>query len=155
MRIREELQKRVEKKQQEISQLEIQLKEAMAYLQALQDTLKLLPREGINQGAATDLLRAGSTVWKARDAIKKAAEPLHINNILKAIGKPIDKRNRLSLSGSIAGYVRKGEIFIRTAPNTFGLMELGHRPDGEAEISDEFGLPDGVGEDQQPPDPLE
>jgi hypothetical protein len=34
--------------------------------------------------------------------------------------------NRSALSGSIAAYVRKGEIFTRPAPNTFGLLELGN-----------------------------
>ena len=139
MRVREELQKRIEKKEQEISQLHIQLRESSAYLQALQDTIKLLPRDGTNNGGANELLRPGSAMWKAREAIKKTGNPMHINDILKAMGKPLEKKHRVSLSGSISGYVRKGEIFVRTAPNTFGLMELGHRPLMSASIPERFG----------------
>jgi hypothetical protein len=139
MRVREELQKRIEKKEQEIAMLQIQLREASAYLQALQDTLKLLPRDGINDGGATELLRPGSAMWKAREAIQKAGAPLHINELLKALGKSSDKKSRVSLSGSIAGYARKGEVFVKTAPNTFGLIELGHRQHASIEIPDSFG----------------
>jgi hypothetical protein len=49
---------------------------------------------------------------------------MQINEILRAIGRTADKKNRLSLSGSLAHYVRAEEIFTRPAPNTFGLIEL-------------------------------
>lgn len=139
MRVREELQKRIEKKEQEIAMLQIQQREASAYLQALQDMLKILPRDGINDGGATELLRPGSAMWKARVAIQKAGTPLHINELLKALGKSSDKKSRVSLSGSIAGYARKGEVFVKTAPNTFGLIELGHRTPASIDIPDKFG----------------
>jgi len=51
---------------------------------------------------------------------------MHITELLEAIGKPGDRMNRSALGGSIAAYVRKGEIFTRPAPNTFGLLELGN-----------------------------
>jgi len=33
------------------------------------------------------------------------------------------KSNRISVSGSLGAYCRKSEVFIKTAPNTFGLLE--------------------------------
>jgi len=126
-KIRDELQKRIEKKHQEIRELEKQLAAAHAYIEALQDSMKLLPKDTVTtRGAAEQALRPGSAVAKAREAILKAGKPLHITEILKAIGRPVDKSNRVSLSGSLSGYVKRGEIFTRPAPNTFGLAELNH-----------------------------
>ncbi len=123
MGLRDEFQKRIEKKQQEIRDLELKLKEANSYLQALLDSVKLLPRDS-NAATAEQVLRPGTAIAKARDAIKKSGKPLHVNEILKFLDKPIDKKNRISLGGSLSGYVRRGEIFTRPAPNTFGLREL-------------------------------
>jgi len=123
MGLRNDFQKRIEKKQQEIRDLELKLKEANSYLQALLDSLKLLPRDS-DAANSEQVLRPGTTLAKARDAIKKAGKPLHVSEILKILEKPIDKKNRVSLGGSLSGYVRRGEIFTRPSPNTFGLREL-------------------------------
>jgi len=65
---------------------------------------------------------------QARDAIRKAGKPLHITQILVAIGRANTKQTRLALSGSLATYVRRDEIFTRPEPNTFGLLEFDHDP---------------------------
>ena len=124
MGLREDLQRRIERKQEEIRDLEAQIRQSGAYLQALEDTMRLLPREGVNEGNADAVLRPNSGVAKARDAILEAGKALHIGELLTAIGKPDTRINRAGLSGSIAAYVRKREIFTRPAPNTFGLIEL-------------------------------
>jgi len=144
MRIRDELLKRMEKKELEIRELEKQLAAANAYLQALQDSLRLLPREPLAGKAGPEqVLRPGSAVAKARDAIVKAGKPLHISELLKVLGRPVDKNNRVSLSGSLSGYAKRGEIFTRPAPNTFGLIELNHNEMPEDEPPQDFGgLPD-------------
>jgi hypothetical protein len=127
MRVRDEIQKRIEKKQQEIRELELQQAAANAYLQALQDSLRLLPKEAAPEKLGPEqTLRPGSAVAKSREAILKANKPLHVTEILKAIGRPVDKSNRVSLSGSLGGYAKRVEIFTRPAPNTFGLLELNH-----------------------------
>jgi TolA-binding protein len=126
-RIRDELQKRIEKKHLEVRELEKQLAAAQAYIEALQDSMKLLPKDTMTtKVAAEQALRPGSAVAKAREAILKAGKPLHITEILKALDRPVDKNNRVSLSGSLSGYVKRQEIFTRPAPNTFGLAELNH-----------------------------
>ena len=140
MGIREELQKRIDRKQQEITELELKAREARSYIQALQDSLKLLPKDYSAGGGTETVLRPGSHLYQAREAIRKAGHPLHVNDILKALGKPIEKRSRMSLAGSLSGYARKGGIFSRPAPNTFGLLEM-----GSASRADENGPPDDFG----------
>ena len=49
---------------------------------------------------------------------------MRIEALLEAAGKEPTKANRVSLVGSLGGYVRKGKIFTRPAPSVFGLVEL-------------------------------
>ena len=146
MRLRDEMQKRIEKKQQEIRDLELQQAAANAYLQALQDSLRLLPKDAAPEKQGPEqTLRPGSAVAKARQAILKVNKPLHVTEILKAIGRPVDKSNRVSLSGSLGGYAKR-EIFTRPAPNTFGLLELNHNEmPADEEPPDGFGALPAVG----------
>jgi hypothetical protein len=128
MTIREEIMKRIDRKQEEIRELELKIREALAFIQGLQETLRLLPKDTQPQQTSPDkILRPGSLVAKSRDAIKRAGRPLHINDLLTVLGLPSDRKARISLSGSLASYVRKGEIFTRSAPNVFGLIEMADR----------------------------
>lgn len=136
MGAREILQKLYDKKQAEINDLESQLSQAKAYLQAIQDSIKAMPRES---AAAEQSLRAGSGLARTRDILKVSGKPMHVSEILKALGKPVDKKSKLSLSGSLATYARRREIFVRTAPNTFGLIESGSAPKGTEDLPDNFG----------------
>jgi hypothetical protein len=122
MGAREQLQKVIDRKSQEIKDLEMQIEKAKTYIQAVQDSMRFLPREA---NASTDqILRPGTALDKTRIILKQAGKPLHISELLKALGKPADKKNRLSLSGSLSTYVRSGQIFNRPAPNTFGLIDM-------------------------------
>lgn len=142
MDLREGLQKKIEAKELEVEELRKRIGEAAAYIQGLQDVIKMLPRGQTSAAASQPELRPGTLLFKARDAIKAAGKPLHIVELLKALGRPIDKNNRAGLAGSIAAYARKGEIFIRTAPNTFGLIgSTPHPPDGFGVIDDEDEAP--------------
>ncbi len=145
MDLRRELNRKIERKRAEVeiwekerSERDLLIREAHAYITALSETLKLLPKE-TPSAAAVMALRAGSEVARAREAILKAAKPLHVDELLKALGKPVNHNNKASLSGSIATYVRKNTVFTRPAPNTFGLIEL------EQEV------PEAVLEDDPPP----
>jgi hypothetical protein len=137
MGIRDSLQRIISKKEQEIADLEQRIRDARIYLQAVQDSMKALPRDVMDSDKPREL-RPGTAVAKARDLIRNAGRPLHITDILKGLGKPIDKKNKLSLSGSLAGYVREGQVFNRPAPNTFGLVELGGNG-SRAELPEDFG----------------
>ncbi len=124
MRLREDLLKKIEKKLQEIRELESQIREANAYIHGLQDVLKLIPRDVIDEKKTEHVLRPNSDMAKARDFLRTKGKAMHVGEILDGIGKGDTKPNRLSLSGSLGDYVRKGEIFTRPEPNTFGLTEF-------------------------------
>ena len=134
MNTRDQFQKLIDCKQQEIYDLAIQIEKARAYMQALQDSLKFLPKEN---GQTQVLLRPGSALAKAQDIIRKAGKPLHISEILKTLNEKPDKR--VSLSGSLSAYVRNNQIFTRPAPNTFGLREINEQADILDEVPEDFG----------------
>jgi hypothetical protein len=146
MGARENFQKQKTKKEAEIRELELRIREAQAYVQAIDDLMKFLPRE---TAAETDnaALRPDSLLAKAREAIRSAGKPLPIADIVKALGKQPDKRNRVSLAGTLSSYARKGKVFLKTAPNTFGLIDLesaspnqnGNEPKEEEDIPEDFG----------------
>jgi len=140
MGLRENFQRLVDKKQQEIRALEMQLREASAYIQALQDSMKLLPRDPVTNSGSEYVLREGSTLAKTRDLLRKSGTPLPISEILRLLGKPQDTKHRISLAGTLSGYARKRRVFAKTAPNTFGLLEFGTPAQTEEdELPAEFG----------------
>jgi hypothetical protein len=122
---RKAIEERLRKKQAEILALEEKTKSAKVYVQALNDILKLIDNtDGDNESVDTKL-RPGSAVAQARDIILERGSPVHLDELLEAMGKEVTRDSKASLAGSIAAYVRRDEIFTRPAPNTFGLAELG------------------------------
>lgn len=127
---RTKIEERIEKKEQEIQELEVRIREAKAYVQALQDVVKMMPREAPQESGLHEegnRPRSGSYIADARDAILHAGRPLHVVDILKMAGRKNDRKTRTGMAGSLAAYVRKGDIFTRPRPNTFGLIELESR----------------------------
>lgn len=140
MGIRDNFQKLINKKLEEIEALELQARETRVYVQALQDSMKLLPRDATATPEYT--LREGSALSKIRDILRNSAQPMSIGEILKALGKPQDKKHRTSLAGTLSAYSRDGKIFAKTAPNTFGLLEFQNsnlKVDDDANLPEEFG----------------
>jgi hypothetical protein len=137
------IEERLKKKEMEIQTLEDKLRSAKIYVQALHDVLRLLggapasPGETESGQISETVPRSGSAVDQARQVILKTGSPVHISPLLAALGKDISRESRASLTSSLAAYVRRGEIFTRPAPNTFGLVELGH----DAVADDEHNLP--------------
>jgi seryl-tRNA synthetase len=154
MGIQKELRRKIEKKHGEIQgwshekqrlldqtrELTAKIREANAYILGLEETLKLLPRDLTD--AATDL-RPGTALARAREEILKAGKPIHITELLKNLGKEVDHNSRAALSGSLAVYVRKNEIFTRPAPNTFGLVEMDQGQIAEGQPPPGFGSTNG------------
>lgn len=122
---RKKIEDRLKKKVSEVNSLEEKIKSAKIYIQALQDILKLMDGDD-EQPKSESTLKVGSAVAQARDFILGRAAPVHINEILEALGKGDTREAKASLTSSLAAYVRRGDIFTRPAPNTFGLIELGH-----------------------------
>ena len=129
MGFREDALRKIEKKQAELVAMErafeLSKAGAEAYIQAYQDMLKSLPRES-SETRPEAMFRVGSAAKRTRELIIEAVRPLHINDILKGLGKGDDRASRASLTSALGAYARKGEVFVRTAPNTFGLLEMGH-----------------------------
>jgi hypothetical protein len=135
MGFREDLQRKIEKKQAELVAMErafeLAKAGAEAYIQAYQDMMKSLPRES-SEARPESIFRAGSAAKRCREMIIDAIRPLHINDLLKGLGKGDDRGSRASLTSALGAYARKGEVFVRTAPNTFGLLEMGHAAGAQA-----------------------
>jgi hypothetical protein len=163
MKYRLELEKKIEKTRQEIASLEAQIKEANAYIQGLQEALRMLPKETYEATAGSNVerllgttnrqkpseqtLRRGGDTYKAWQALQKEGKPLYINDLVKAIGKEPTKVNIKSLSGSLNSYIRDGRVFTRPLPNTYGLMEFNSNgtEDSPADLPDDFGMDEGEG----------
>lgn len=133
MGAREEILKRIERKQAEVRDLEALIRDANTYVQTMQEALRLLPKDQADGSPAPIKLRQNSTVAKVHEILLKAGRPLHISDILKALGKPVDKKTRSSLSGTIGAYVREGKVFTRPEPNTFGLIQAKDEESREGE----------------------
>jgi hypothetical protein len=141
MGVRESLQKLIDRKTAEIERMEGELRDARVYLQALQDSFRLVPKESTADAAPREL-RAGTALARVRTFLKESGQPQHISAILNFLGKPQDTASRVSLAGSLGGYARDGKIFTRPAPNTFGLIEFG---DGSPELESLRALPEDFG----------
>jgi hypothetical protein len=142
---RRKIESALREKEQELQLLEDKTKEARVYVQALQDVLRILPK-----ASESAILRPGSAVAEARSVILKAQRPVHINTLLSELGKDGTREARASLTSSLAAYVRRGEIFARPAPNTYGLIELGHQQTEDAGASEP---PSNFGRLNSPPAP--
>ena len=150
MGLREKFETKIKSKELEIQELESRIREAKSYLQALHDSIKILPREEkVTSGSNSteNMLRPNSSIYKTYELLKKVGRPLRLEEILKGIGKGISKKERVSLSGSLGWYVRKEEIFTRPAPNTFGLIGM----ENTEEPPEDFGISfDAVKEEDVP-----
>lgn len=130
MGLREDLLRRIERKRQEIAESKALEAARIAgeerYLQGMLDTFKLIPRDGLSaNGSAPHSLRKGGSTAKAYAVLKREGHAIHIKDLVEATGKKATRVNRSSLSSSLSAYARKGEIFTKPAPNTFGLVEFG------------------------------
>ena len=139
MPVRDEIEKKIEKKRDECTYFERQLAEAKTYLQALQDVLKLHSKEDAN-GNSDKSLRAGSDIARIREMILREGKEVQITAMLLELGKDDTKPARNSLAGSLGAYARKGRVFKRGGqPNTFTLIELESKAVTET-ISPSFGV---------------
>ena len=151
---RQVIEAQLRKKESEVASLEEKLKAAKVYVKALEDVLREVDK-GVGSDTSNEdvSLRRGSSVAQAREVILERATPIHIDDLLEALGKEVTRETKASLTGSLAAYVRKNEIFTRPAPSTFGLIELGHYH--IEEDSDEppsgFGRSNSIDEDDEIP----
>jgi hypothetical protein len=124
MGARSQVEKKIQAKQQEIADFGTQIEKAEAYIQAMQEVLRFLPREEGDTASGEQLPRHGSAMAKTRELLLQTGKPMHITEILKGIGKENTKSHRLSVSGSLRSYARKGQVFTQEGGNIFGLVEF-------------------------------
>lgn len=129
MSIRTDLEKRIERERQKIVELKAQVEKSEAFVQGLQEALKMLPRDGVRElgrksKSKMPELRRGGNVEKTYNLLRQLGKGAHISEILVGIGAEDTKANRLSLSSTLSRYVRSDKIFSRPGPNTFALKEI-------------------------------
>jgi hypothetical protein len=127
MALRDTLAKKIQQKKQEIEGLENQVREARAYLSALEDTFRMLPRDlgTLVNGGSQPGPRASGQVAKAQATLAAHGKPMHIADLLDMMGKPVTRVAKQSLASQLSAYSKKGEIFTALGRNTFGLIEFG------------------------------
>ena len=134
MGIREKIEERIRRKEQEIAEWTTKIAESRSYIQGLQEAVRLMPKEGVMASATELALRPGSSAHAAMEALNESPTPLHINALLKAMGKPNTKQQRVLVGGTLSRYARLGQIFSKTGPNTFTLLNKS----AESETSEDF-----------------
>jgi hypothetical protein len=122
--LRKKLEDKIRKEKMAIEGAKDMISDAYARLSAFEETQKMLSKEGEDQAPE---LRPGSELFKVREAIKKHGHPMNLSEMLKVLGKTETSETKNSLRGSIGRYARTDTIFTKISPNTFGLMELGHK----------------------------
>lgn len=137
MGARKKIEIKIKKKEKEIQELRAKINDAKIYIQALNDTLKVIPKDKMENTSSVDKLRAGSSVFKTWQYLEKSGKPMHIDDILTAIGKGTTKKDKTALAGSLGYYVRNKEIFTRPAPNTFGLIDIVNNEEPPSGFGDE------------------
>src|SRR5271157_25106 len=79
-------------------------------------------RQGKPEGAAAPSKKGLSQVAMAYDILKKARTPLHVSEILARLHATFHVTvDRESLVSSLTKKVARGDRFLRTGKNTFGL----------------------------------
>ena len=59
---------------------------------------------------------------------KAAGKPLHLHEIITALGRTADADTKAKIAGLLGWYTSKGKVFTKTAPNTYGLVEVASIP---------------------------
>ena len=158
--IKSELERRLKKKRAEVAALEEkitryedivadwkdEISTAQITISELQSLYNLIPSADVN--GAQPSFRQNSDGWLVHRLLLEAGAALYIDEILVQLGREITPDSKASLAGQLGGYVRKGQVFTRPAPNTFGLREWevnGHKEESvepaPLELSDDDALP--------------
>lgn len=128
----------IESLRDQIGRIQGEIKQHESYLQALEDTLRLVDKNVVpgDETRSDVSLKEGSDLAKVRDVLKAAGHPLHIKEIMHKMGIPFSAKTRASLVGSIGQYARKGRVFVRAGKNIFGLLEMMKLGDAEPDSED-------------------
>ncbi len=140
MKAERDIERKIKQKEEEVRNLREKLIQAEAYLDAMQESLRLIQRTTSDHGSGG--IRLNSMIDKARKILRREGKAMHVADILQSMGKEASQRNKVSLSGSLGNYVRQKFVFTRPDPNTFGLIEFGEVGVTEDGVPEGFGLND-------------
>lgn len=125
MDARHDIEKRINKERQIITDLQGKIERSESFIQGLQEALRILPKDGTIKSSKRNVtIRANSDMAKIRDLIGEAGRPMYISEIVMGLGREDTKSNRMSIAGSLGRYVRKGVVFDRPGPNLFSLIGM-------------------------------
>src|ERR1035437_6714690 len=102
------------------------------------DAYKILPRSGEDATDRPSGLRKNSNTGKAYVALKRIGYPVHVKELVEAMGLKVNRATTQGLASSLRAYVNKNEIFTKPAPNTYGLVEFGKSSDGPRTPAKEY-----------------
>lgn len=142
MGLASDIRKKIEKKNQQLYELEgskaaleMEIREAVAVIQAYQEILKITPPDADGADKGEPNLRQGSLPALARAALQKHGSPMHVAKLLEAMSKPATQDNRISLSSSLSTYAKDKKIFTKPEANTFGLLEWSVAPENADDLA--------------------
>jgi hypothetical protein len=138
MQAKKDIERRIDKEEQKISELRSQIEHEEAFLQGLQEALRMISKDGDNKPRkGKGRVRKGSDMAKIISLIKQKGKPMYISEILIGLGKEDTKANRMSIAGSLGRYVRGGNVFSRVGPNLFSLKSM--QVSSKIELPPDFG----------------
>lgn len=68
----------------------------------------------------------GQTIQRYIAAIQAAGRPLHVSELLAAIGRTDDENARMAVNATLRNHAKRNKIFVLVDKRTFGLTALGH-----------------------------
>ena len=117
MSARVKIEKQIKRKELEIQRLVDQKKEldsdirdTETFIKGLQEALKHLPKE--KKDTDTYTVRSGSDVEKVLLILQNYGKPLRIEDILKNMGKEVNKHNRANVASQLSHNYGKGEYLL-------------------------------------------
>lgn len=129
MSIRDIIEKRIQRERQKISDLRIQIERSDAFIQGLQEALKIIPQsadgKSVNSESPRTKLsfRSNSKTKKASAFLKQVAKPMRVDEILKGIGEPVTAASKASMASGLYRAAKKGGEIQNVSPGFFAVKE--------------------------------
>jgi hypothetical protein len=127
----------IKEKQAQMDKLQAELDEARALLSrprvgGVASPSAVHPKSKADQhGAPLSKQKVGapgivptSSVGLTVEVLRQAGKPLHIDQIIEALGGRGHKAKKTTLVGNLSRYVKRKQVFFRAAPSVFGLVEF-------------------------------
>lgn len=132
--MRKDIEKRLKKKVTEKKEIAVRIAglnaenlAVDAVIAELESILRMMPKDMDSDDDSKDL-RDGTEVYLAREVLQTEQKPLHVSVLVEKMGFESTAKRKHSIASQLASYVRRGEVFTRPAPNTFGLFDYGPVP---------------------------